>query len=66
MTKTSSLENLLQVQHGDLHTVIPPLVAESGARRAASELGVSQAWVYRWLKRNGYRRAIAKESGHGE
>lgn len=64
MSTKSTVENLLQAQHGDLHGVIPVLVAESGARRAASKLGVSQAWVYRWLKRNGYRRALSKESGN--
>ena len=54
MSQRSTIEKLLEQQHGDLEAVIPPLVSEIGQADAAQQLGVRQSWISRWLKVNGY------------
>lgn len=49
-----TIEGLLQDQHGDLHEVIPSMVSIHGQQKAAYLLNVTQAWISRWLKENGY------------
>jgi predicted transcriptional regulator len=49
-----TIEGLLQDQHGDLHTVIPEMVTVHGQEKAAHLLGVTQSWISRWLRENGY------------
>lgn len=43
-----------QVVKGDPHDAIPELVNEFGQLEAARILGLSQATISRWLKKNGY------------
>lgn len=50
----STIERLLEKEHGDLHGVIPNLASELGQQGAAERLKVSQRWISRWLSRNGY------------
>lgn len=52
------LELLLTERHGNLLHVIPQAVNEPGAtlEKVASELGVSDAWLSAWLRRNGFVR----------
>lgn len=50
----STVETLLEQQHGDLHEVIPRLASELGQAKAASRLKVNQAWLSRWLRDNRY------------
>lgn len=54
MSKKSTIEKLLQQQHGDLEAIIPPLVSKVGQADAAVKLGVRQSWISRWLSSNGY------------
>lgn len=53
-----TVERLLVMQHGNLHEVIPRLVQELGQVGASEKLGVTQNWVSRWLKANGYAMQI--------
>lgn len=55
MAKTSQIEAKLRAWYGNLHEVIPKLVSEHGQEETARLLGVKQAWVSRWLRREGYR-----------
>lgn len=50
----STIEKLLEKQHGDLHQTIPLLVNRLGQVDASKVLGVTQSWLSRWLARNGY------------
>lgn len=50
----STVETLLEQQHGDLHEVIPRLASELGQSKAANVLSVNQAWLSRWLRENDY------------
>jgi hypothetical protein len=50
----STIERLLEDQHGDLHEVIPALVEQHGQHKAAYLLGVHQSWISTWLRKNGY------------
>lgn len=43
-----------QTVKGDPKKIIPELVNEHGQLEAARILGISQATISRWLKRNGY------------
>lgn len=43
-----------QVVKGDPHDEIPEMVNEHGQLEAARILGLSQATISRWLKKNGY------------
>lgn len=54
MSKRSTVETLLEKQHGDLNDVIPKLASEIGQQDAAQKLGVRQSWISRWLRINGY------------
>lgn len=54
MGRKSTIEALLEQQHGDLEAVIPPLVSKLGQADAAQKLGVRQSWISRWLSNNGY------------
>lgn len=54
MASKSTIEKLLEQQHGDLEAVIPPLVSKIGQADAAVTLGVRQSWISRWLSNNGY------------
>jgi hypothetical protein len=56
MAKQSTIEKLLEQQHGNLHEVIPNLANEHGQEGAAEKLNVNQSWVSWWLRRNGYQR----------
>ena len=51
------LEPQLEAQHEEaMDTLIPRLLQRYGGSQlmVALELGVSQAWLSRWLKANGY------------
>lgn len=50
----STIEKLLEKQHGDLHQTIPLMVNKIGQVETAKRLGVTQSWLSRWLSRNGY------------
>jgi len=54
LSKRSTVETLLEKQHGDLNDVIPKLASEIGQQDAAQKLGVRQSWISRWLRINGY------------
>jgi hypothetical protein len=56
MSKRSTIERLLEKQHGDLHEVIPKLANQHGQEGAAKHLNVTQSWVSWWLRRYGYER----------
>lgn len=62
ISNVTPLEAYLTRVHGNLHDVIPHLVADEGSlERAANALSddmqtVSYAWVRRWLLANGYTR----------
>lgn len=58
-------ERYLTEKHGDLHKVVPALVNQHGQLGAALRLGVTQNWVSRWLKENGYIR-VAQYVKEGE
>jgi hypothetical protein len=60
----STIERLLASQHGNLHEVIPPMVQELGQVGASQKLGVTQNWVSRWLKDNGYKPKIVYTRTH--
>lgn len=51
----------LEQKHGDLHKVIPPLVNDHSQAEAARILGVTQATVSLWLRKNGYVKREAWE-----
>lgn len=58
MSKDSTIRTLLEKQHGNLHDVIPALCTEIGQSATAQKLGVTQSWVSRWLRDNGYHAQI--------
>lgn len=60
----STIEGLLEKEHGDLHEVIPRLATELGQAEAARRLEVKQSWLSLWLRTNGYVRVTqyVKES----
>lgn len=60
----STIEALLEKEHGDLHEVIPRLATELGQEKAAQRLEVKQSWLSLWLRTNGYVRVTqyVKES----
>ena len=64
-----TIERLLTAQHGNLHQVIPDMVQKMGQVGASQKLGVTQNWVSRWLRDNGYEPRIVyvrREGYHGE
>lgn len=65
------LEAYLTATHGDLHDVIPSLLAQSMSQadvaRALSTPArfVSQAWLSNWLAAHGYRKTVRWEREGG-
>jgi hypothetical protein len=59
---TSPTEQLLTVLYGDLHDYIPNAVNEPGMTVAgvARRLNVSNTWLQRWLRDNGYQRRYVR------
>lgn len=54
----NTIEKLLINQHGDLHQIIPQMATDMGQIETAQKLGVTQNWVSRWLRKNGYEMKI--------
>jgi len=57
MAKRGKLDEL-QKAGWDLEKTIPAMVNSGGQKRAADELGVTQASISNWLKKQGYTQII--------
>ena len=53
--RTRTIQLLLESSYGDLNEVIPPLTNELGQAGTANRLKVSQTFISRWLRENGYK-----------
>lgn len=58
MAKSHRLQEVEKERGRPLEEIIPPLVNIGGQRRAADELGLSQATISNWLRDNGYKPII--------
>jgi len=57
MAKRGKLDEL-QKAGWDLEKTIPAMVNSGGQKRAADELGVTQASISNWLKKQGYTQIV--------